>query len=194
MPSTLWLYPLGPPVHSVVDPYLHHCTELSCSNDGDLLAMGESGFTLWKVGGRSGLQYRGLMRACGQSRGAFAEPPRGPRRAFTTDSAGNFQEWDIQRPVGEKTSKTSAVPEFSEPVRASKPPKIENRNIKEHTAAMAPPAPELTSGEWDWDLDFNGPETGRSQFQEEPSVNGPAEEISSLPMRDLDDLIGFYLS
>ena len=182
----------GPPVHSVVDPFLQVCTELSCSNDGDLLAMGENGFTLWKVGGRSGLQYRGLMQAHGLSRGAFAEPPRGPRRAFTTDGAGNFREWDIQRATSERT-RASAVPEFSEPVRASTKLKNDTGNGKAQTAPSEP-GPELSSSEWDLDLDFNGPEASRSQNQEALSTTGPVEEISSLPMRDLDDLIVFYLS
>lgn len=188
----------GPPVHSVADPFLQVCTELSCSNEGDLLALGENGFTLWKVGGRAGLQFRGLMHAHGQSRGGFAEPPRGPRRAFTTDSTGNFQEWDIQRYTNEKM-KAASVPEFSEPVRA-RMPVLKNEGGQAEERSATAPSSELASNEWDWDLDFicTNPATPVPHQESSAASTGgppaPAEEMNALPMRELDDLIGFYLS
>jgi len=98
---------LGTPIHSVADPYLQDIVEISVTPDGDMMALGQNGFTLWKTS-RSGFIFRGFQETNGVTRGGFVDSKRG----FTTDSDGTFQEWEFKRHVGVR-EKAVAVPPYS---------------------------------------------------------------------------------
>lgn len=211
---------LDSPVHTIADPFLQDIAELAVSASGDVMAVGKGGFTLWSTS-RSSLSFRGLQETTpGMQRGSFASN----KFAFTTDSNGGFQEWELRReaPLRERSV---VVPPYKERSRdraaASVKPAgggrehgwgrdhgstrsiamVDELQPSEASASMESGTP---SGDWDWDLDFQDGGTPKGGTGTEAaaansnssSSNTPqqADSLSSLPLKDLDELIGFYLS
>ena len=220
---------LSIPVHAVLDPHHENIIELSSSAQGDLLAFGNKGFTLWRTGSRAtGMHFRGIVECQGGGlRGGFVDqaPGSSSQKAYTTDSRGEFVEWSVKRYEKRPQSKTVAVPPFKEPVRAAEsrhdprpahdkwgpsqhrghyqphPDKHQQRrpqNPQTEQAAFrgSEQAPfEGGTGEWDWDLEWDEPSPQQGVRGGCADASGAPDEGSGiLPLKDLDELIGFYLS
>jgi hypothetical protein len=85
-----------------LDPSLHSIHELSASAEGDLLAIGQAGFTLWKSEGKASLSFRALeidnscnTSANGSMHGSFVSP----EVAITTNARGDFKQWKIKKMI-----------------------------------------------------------------------------------------------
>lgn len=224
------------PLHSIIDPFLQHIGEFSVSPKNDLIASGKSGFTLWKIGGKSGLTFRGTQDGEGIVRSSFV----GSDRAISTNSTGRFQEWSIKKQETKSNlMRTVAVPPLKDSVTRLQTPGASDSAsvIAGATAAMTPTPTGAHLSEWDWDFDFQDwskshqssadevssspskspfPNSPAFSAQAEPSEHGRkgrvferaagsatgpstssapgADDLTSLPIKDLDDLIGYYLS
>ena len=201
---------LSAPAQTVLDPFLQDIGEFSVSSDGSMLAFGKNGITLWSSSGGA-LNFRGLQECTGSVRGSFIDS----RRAITTESNGRFKEWLIKKPIKTHSSR-ALMPPYNDSLEVASPPKdsgvlLPSPNKMNAAAMETSPSKDPSLAEWDWDLDFNEwttkggrTPTGRSGYSEAESARaaagqretsaGQAEDLNVLPMKDLDDLIGYYLS
>jgi hypothetical protein len=174
-------------VQSIMDPFLLTVNKLFVGPGGasDLVAAGPNGFTLWRFEPSTSLHFRGLHELPGAVKGLFTDAGC----LVTTDGSGSLREWGVK----------------------SLHQRLSPRRPARGSAAQCSPVPLLKpsprnptcSGDWDWDFEFQEDEVAPAPPPDPPAppplraaaARLPSDDIASaLPLRELDDLIGFYLS